>query len=880
MYSTLIACLLLLGSVAAPASLLANPLNEDDQADTSIYVARDLATAKIDAQINIDGVLDEAEWLSAEVASDFITINPDPGQSSMLKSEVRILYDNNALYIGAFLYDPNPDSIQVTLSERDETGNADWFSVMLSPYRDGNNAVSFGVTAAGVQVDALWSGFGNDQNWDAVWESSVRMDENGWYVEYRIPYYAIRFPSDDEQIWGINFGRSIRRTREESWWSPINPAEQGMIQQVGNLHGIKDIQAPLRLSLFPYVSSYFEVQTDPQAKTNATGYDVNGGMDLKYGITDAFTLDMTLIPDFGQVEFDDQVLNLSPFEVRFDEKRPFFMEGTELFNKAGLFYSRRVGGTPIGFWEVTDQLEEGEEIESNPAVVRLLNASKISGRTNGGLGIGVFNAVARREVATVSNGEGETRTIETSPLTNYNVLVLDQNIKNRSNSYITFTNTNVMRNGHWYDANTTGLMFSLRDKKDKYQVFTSGALSQKYQSGFDSVDLGHRGSIQFSKVQGNLTWGLGYAEESDTYDPNDLGFLFNNNSRDWWINGNYNIYEPFWKLNGLYSWFWAGYTRIYNPNEFSNLGTGGGVTLITKKFFATGLNMNAEPIVTYDFFEPRVQGRYFTYPINWNTNAWISSDYRKKFAIDAWAFYRWFDDEGRFSYALNIEPRWRINDKVTVIAGYETNTLKEDVGWANFDDEDIIFAERDVTINITSINASYIFTPNLWFTFRLRHYWSKADYLEFHLLDEEGYLVETDYTGIDPETDESLHNVNFNAFTIDAGLNWRFAPGSDMTIVWKNAIFDSGSELERNYFDNLGRTFNALQSNNLSVRIVYFLDYVEMRNWVGGNKRGQVQLDDVPASSFRGQNPIPFLEQSRKAGRQYFKQSRRTPGWS
>ncbi|MDG1475697.1 MAG: DUF5916 domain-containing protein, partial [Vicingaceae bacterium] len=410
----------------------------------------------IDSEIKIDGDLNEQIWQNAKIAGDFTQSTPIYGKPAAQKTEVRVLYDNDALYVSAVLYEPSRDSITTTLSNRDDFGNADYFGVMIDTYGSSTIGFAYLVTSAGVQIDDLHSADDIDNNWNSVWESAVTVHEDKWIVEMKIPFSALRFPNQDVQNWRINFNRSTRRNREDSFWNTYNPSGLNFLSQFGTLDGVKGIKSPLRLSFSPYVSSYIENYD------NNTNVRFNGGMDLKYGINDAFTVDMTLIPDFGQVKFDEQVLNLSPFEIQFNENRQFFTEGTELFNKAGLFYSRRVGSRPINQYE-TDE-GENEIVTSNPGSTPLLNATKLSGRTKSGLGIGVFNGITREVNATIYDTLNHTtRDYLTSPLTNYNVLVFDQNLKN--NSSVTFTNASVWRAGKTYDANVSALNFDLYNKE-------------------------------------------------------------------------------------------------------------------------------------------------------------------------------------------------------------------------------------------------------------------------------------------------------------------------------------------------------------------------------------------------------------------------------
>ncbi len=775
---------------------------------------------RIENAPKIDGELDEIEWQNAPFATGLVQLQPDLGEKPSQRSEIKIMYDDAALYIGAMLYDTRPDSILKQITQRDEIGNSDWFGVFIDPYRDGINGVSFIVTAAGAQFDAKYSIFGEDEAWDAVWKSAVRENTEGWVAELRIPYSAIRFPNQLEQVWGINFGRLIQRIQEKSFWSKIDPNQNGFLNQFGQISGISHIKSPFRLSATPFVAVYGENYRDKNAEqVNTWGRSFNAGMDVKYGINDAFTLDMTLIPDFGQARSDNQVLNLSPFEVRFDENRQFFTEGLELFNKGGLFYSRRVGGTPLHFYEVEDQLSGTEEIVNNPNQTQLINATKVSGRTTKGLGIGVFNALSARTSAKIKDTEtGEERSIETSPLTNYNVTVFDQNLKN--NSYATLINTNVLRFSDDYEANVTGVQFELRNKANSYSIRGTGVLSQKY--FIDDTDLGHRYSLGLRKTSGKVQAGLFYNEKSDDYDPNDLGFLNNNNERSVEMFTEFNQPKAFGPFNRGGIGAWSRYSRLYQPNVFTDFAFNFWAYAQTKNFWHLNMFTYHEPITTYDYFEARTTGRFYRFPtsnmIGWN----INSDRRKKLAFGFFARLRKFNETGRHFVLLGIEPRYRASDKLNFSLEVNNFIFNNDVGFVNKvgeNEEEIIFGIRKRKTLENIFNTSYNFNPNMALTFRLRHYWSRVRYNDngFYLLKEDGRLGTTDYS--------DNHDNNFNAFTIDMVYRWRFAPGSDIYIVWKNSIFNSSEEANISYGDNLNDLFNAPQSNSLSLKVIYYLDY-------------------------------------------------------
>ncbi len=289
----------------------------------------------------IDGRLDDPVWKTAPVATDFVENAPNPGVPASQKSRVHVLYTTQGIYIGARLYDTAPDSILKQLSVRDEQGNvnADMFSVSIDGMYTQQTDFSFTVTAAGVQIDAN----AGDEIWDAVWNSAVEIDELGWVVEMEIPYSQLRFPKSEVQTWGINFRRNVRRTRQDFYWSAVDPLQANEVQQQGLLTGIERIKPPVRLSFTPYLAGYLNHSYNDVTGEHQFSPAFSAGADMKYGINESFTLDVALVPDFGDVQSDNVVFNLSPFEIYYAERRPFFTEGVELFSRADLFYSRRIG---------------------------------------------------------------------------------------------------------------------------------------------------------------------------------------------------------------------------------------------------------------------------------------------------------------------------------------------------------------------------------------------------------------------------------------------------------------------------------------------------------------------------------------------------------
>ena len=795
---------------------------------------RTMDAIRIDGQLTIDGILDEEEWNLAQPATDFIQTEPVFENLPSQKTEVRILYNDRGIYVGAMMFDDEPEKILKELSPRDERGNTDWFGVAFDTYQDGQNGFDFIVTASGVQNDKKFSINEEGGNWDGIWESEVKITDKGWSTEFFIPYLSLRFPNKEIQEWNINFGREIRRYREQVFWNPVNPAIEGFLNQAGTLEGIQDIKSPIRLSITPFVTGYVNTVSNPET---SLGTDVStaytGGMDLKYGINDAFTLDMTLIPDFGQVISDNQVLNLSPFEVFFEENRQFFTEGVELFDKGVLFYTRRVGGRPLNYFDAYTGLQNDEIVEDNPNIAQLYNATKISGRTSSGTGLGFFNAVAGEEYATIKNtNTSETRRVKTNPLTNYNVLVADQNLAN--NSVVSLMNTNVTRIGDDYDANSTGVFFNLKNKGQIYSVSGRFISSNKFFQ--NETQSGHSYNLSLAKIGGNWKSFINYNVETDDFDTNDLGFLFSPNERSLAANISYNEFKPKnqkhqrWELG-----ITPQYTRLYKPNVFSDFAINFNGFLLWKSRNAIGFNGRIEPIETFDYFEPRTLdfSKFYTFPTNWTFGGFFSSDYRKTLALDLNSRYRKFNESGRNYFELNVRPRVRVNDKLSFFLSTFFSQSNNETGFANssflnepiagLSDGDVMIGTRDRKIIQNSIRAQFIFNNKMSLSLRIRHYWDQVNYSKFGRLQNDGYLDNLDFDGFQDGLSQYNQNVNF--FNIDLNYIWRFAKGSDIILNWKQSIANGNQDFTSSYFNNLSGLFDSRQFNSVSLKVVYFLDY-------------------------------------------------------
>jgi hypothetical protein len=428
---------------------------------------------------------------------------------------------------------------------------------------------------------------------------------------------------------------------------------------------------------------------------------------------------------------------------------------------------------------------------------------------------------------------GETRRVETAPLSNYNVIVFDQNLKN--NSSVTFTNTNVWRSGETYDANLSALNFNLNNKKNTFFLNGNTAISQKY-SSLDN-DFGHEWGIWGGKQRGNFTYNFGYFEQSDNYNPNDLGFLFNSNKRGFSNTFAYRIYKPFWKLNNFRASLSNNYERLYAPNRFTSFNYSGSVIATNKKFHTAGANFYGTYSENYDFFEPRSTGRFFIRPTRFGAGGWISTNYQRVFALDVNFDATGYQHTDWMDYSFEISPRLRLGKKLFLVYSYGESYNNNQRGFAlpflepEGDIDAIVFGKRDVYTSTNTVDLNYTITNKAGATFRLRHYWSTVNYDNFYTLEENGRLSPLVINSVNSEG-VSYYNTSFNAFSIDLVYRWIFSPASEISVVWKNNIFTNDSDVNIDYLRNLEQTLATDQLNSISIRVVYFIDYLTIRKFL------------------------------------------------
>lgn len=791
------------------------------------------------ASFKIDGNLNEEAWKTAPLASDFIELRPVTFRKEEAgnRTEIYILYNDQGLYIGGYLHEKKEDSVATELIGRDNFGSNDFMGIVFDTYYDKINGTEYFVTPLGEQMDAKVvpsdnNGNTEDFSWNSVWYSASKLQKDGWSFEMFLPYSALRFSKKDVQLWGMNIVRRRNKSGQQLFWNPIDPKVNGFLTQEGTFTIPDKITPPLRLSFTPYFSTYLNNYPYNTAGIKNTSTSVNGGMDVKYGINESFTLDATLIPDFGQVQSDNHVLNLTPFETKFNENRSFFTEGTELFNKGNLFYSRRVGGTPLNFYNVDAQLDSNEHIVNNPTESRLLNATKISGRTKGKLGIGLFNAVTQPMYATVEDDRGHTRKIQTGPLTNYNIIVLDQSLKN--NSSVTFVNTDVLRSGKNYDANVTAGLFNLFDKKNKWNVFGNAYTSTLF-NGSDKNSTGYKYGMGMGKVSGQLTYQAAVQVIDNKFEPNDLGIQFFNNDVNYSSYIGYSITTPHKWYNRWFNNVNINYDRRYKPSAYQSFQFNYNGNLQLKNLWWIGTFINGG-LRGNDFYEPREVGLVYKSPSLYSLGMFVQSNNAKKYSIVLAGQYGIINLYNSKEYYIELSHNMRFNNKFSIQHFVSVDRYTNNTGYAgifnNVNASTDLFGRRDRKTIENRLLFKYSFNNKMYVTMRIRHYWSNVDNKEIYILNNNG-----DLNKISPDNNEinkyiannNFFNQNINIFNIDMVYSWRFAPGSEFNIVWKNGINTSEQMMINSYFRNFNNTLAAPQNNSVSIKLLYYIDYLLLK---------------------------------------------------
>ena len=782
---------------------------------------------RFDSPPKIDGIINDQQWENLTPASNFKRWMPNNGSSEKIgyESFVYVGYDDNSVYVAGIFNNPNP--IPIEFSQRDDVWevNAETFFISINTYDDNINYQSFQITSAGTLGDRYTSGEmkEDDQNFDTVFESKAFINDNGWSMEMRIPYSALRFPSKEIQKWGINFGRKIVEFSEVYTWNFIDNQNSKYPESMGITNEIKNITPPLRLFFYPYAQSSVDFK-----KGNSPVSNYSAGMDIKYGINNSFTLDATLIPDFGQVTFDDKELNLTPFEQQFDENRAFFTEGASLFSKAdglssragNFFYSRRIG-EEISFDE-NDYLLNDEEILNYDGKPDLLNSIKITGTTDSGLSIGFINSITNNAYARIRNtSTGELRKQKIAPITNYNILSLTQKFLNEFSS-VSLTNTNVYRSSKDFEnANNSAFVLDLFDNKKKFNI--KSMIYQSDSPKFSDVK-GFRGFINIEELTGNFRYAISWNGVDANYTQNDLGFYRNINDQRFSARTRFTTFKPTKIYNKITGYFFVSERSRFFPKVIKSRGGRAGIDFTTLKLnkFAIDLDYTSA-YKNYD--EPRKKDTYIIDPAEFEFQFEFDSDNRKKIQYSLDLAHKYsvnenFNENKRdFDFGLGIKIR--ANNKLNFDYRLQNSIQNDDVGQIFKENNIVYFGVRNVKALENNMALNYNFDSYRSINVKLRQFWSSADYSSlFYALESNGSRKLSNKTIEDYDP-----NTNFNLWNFDLGFNWEFAPGSKATLLYRNNIFNEDNMSGINYYTSSKNLFEMPMNHQISLRVNYFLDF-------------------------------------------------------
>lgn len=697
-------------------------------------------------EIQLDGRLDEEVWNNAPIASGFTQRRPNDGSSPSQNTEVQILYTDKYIYVGIMAFESSIDSVNGPLFRKDGEESSDWVYASFDSYNDNRTAFTFAVNPKGVQKDILYfDDRGEDVLWDAVWEAEVEMLSNGWSVEMKIPLSQLRFSSKNKnQSWGVNFQRRIARNQEYNYWSPTPQSESGTVSKFGVLNGIENLEEPRRLEITPYVSSKLERApgnpSNPYFETNAFEGDIGG--DIKYGLTSDLTFTATINPDFGQVEADPSSINLSQFEQFFEERRPFFLEGNDIFRFGGTktynsfgnpntFYSRRIGRSPQGNinrannynnQSLFDPNSTDELYTDEPVQTSILGAAKLSGKTQSGLSIGTLYARTMQEnspyTATNNNGPNKVGEYVVQPSNNFLITRLKQDF-NSGNTVVGgfFSGMNRdIKNTYFEEYLHNSALITGADFEHAWGDRTwivsgtasfssvSGSTSaitrtqnapQRYYQRIDSDELsvdatktslnGLASEFSIQKASGeHWVWSLSSSMVTPGYETNDIGFQNRADYKAITASVQYRENDP-----GFLQYYelWGNTLHGWNfDNDMINHGYNAGGYFQFDNLWSFNVNGNAN----LDAISDRITrgGPTFKMPGSANFNFNINSNRSKKFSGGLGQFHR-TDRVGEFDHYYWFHLSYKPTTFMQI-------TLAPEIGLQNDVDQYVTTRERSL----------------------------------------------------------------------------------------------------------------------------------------------------------------------------------------
>ncbi len=790
---------------------------------------KNVIAVRTTSPISLDGKLDEASWELASFVSDFKQFDPEESAEPTERTAVKVLYDDNALYIGVKCFDADPSEIEHQLTRRDRSTQADRFSVIIDSYHDHSTAFLFSGSVSGVVSDGVLShdGLVYDVQWDAVWDFEAHIDDDGWAGEYKIPFSALRFSEQNsEYVWGINFRRYIARKKETDEWvmvkrSEAPPGTISSVSKMGHLIDMKGIKPPVHLEVLPYGVFKQTFLSKPSPFPLQSNNKVTAGVDVKVGLGSNFTLDAAINPDFGQVEVDQSVLNLTVFETFYPEKRPFFLEGSQIFTfgnlfdnrQLRLFYSRRIGRkpqTPYGL------LSSGYYLAEEPLTTTILGAAKLTGRTQNGLSLGILSVATGLEEGIEEDLSGNRNPpIIFERQAQYHALRLNQDIGD--NSTIGFMATGAFKDLR-LPSMSGGIDWKLRFDDGRYAV--DGYLAgSSYNKTLTEQISGTAGRIGLGKLEGEnwLVFSF-YDFSTKNFFINDLGFYSQPREHGGYTQLTYKVdnadgmvrrYANAFQLN--YRWNWEGAKTVaefeFEPSmEFRNFWT---VTLNYTQVFPS-----------FDDENRGIIGLYRK-PAGSTMVATIQTDTRKPVNIMLHGGLLRNEigmNTGIVATRFTLRPTaWM--ELIPSFTFYETRGEEAWVIPQYTENGYNLFGMRDIDQRDLSLRGTITFSPHLSLQFFTQVLLVKVHYEDFRELtspnDLKPYDVKNSSTFYDPDFTEQVLNAN-------VVLRWEYLPGSTAYLVWTQARDGYNSPYSTSFGEDFGQTFRLPMDNVLLLKLSYF----------------------------------------------------------
>jgi hypothetical protein len=792
-----------------------------------------ITAARTDIPPALDGFVTDSQWRLAPPVLDFEQFDPQDGAPPTELTSVRILYDDKAIYVGVICYDADPRRIVHQLTRRDRTTEADRFTVQIDSFNDHQTAFVFSVNVSGVQSDGVLSqdGIVYDLSWDAVWTANTRVYLDGWSAEFAIPYNALRFSSESEgdHEWGINFRRYISRKRETDEWVMIPRSERLLISKWGHVAGIRDIRPPMNLSAIPYVANRSTFQTATPQLPYSSVHSQVAGLDLKYGLTRDFTFDLTVNPDFGQVEVDRAVLNLTVFETLYPEKRPFFVEGAQLFAFGGsavdnttlpLFFSRRVGKRPSGSYAPPP----GTRFEENPLATTILGAAKITGHTNGGFSLGVMTAATDEEEAVLRDVTGNRSTLRTEPRGLYNVVRMKQEFAR--NSWIGGIATLASRGGMLPGA-SGGIDWNVRFDEGAYTL-------DGYLAGVRSSEEGHdphgiAGRLLFARIAAeHWRYRVAYDFFSARFNSNDIGYFAQPHDQGGYAAVEYRedfAASPVRRYSITVSpqgrWNWEGV-----PTDLA-IGTRFVGELMN--FWGVGLSYLLN-VPAYDDEERGILGTYRR-PASHSFGIELSSDQRPAVSGSLNMIYDMDAKNKRglsATLGMTLRPAAWCELNPMVLAGRTRGEEAWVFPTGNIADPSIsgspfsVFGERDVDELDVGMRGTVTFTQTLSLQFYSQLLLARGIYRNYKRLFTSTELLPYDYPSFAGFVNQAFNATTFNANIL---LRWEFLPGSTLYLVWTQGRFEDSGDYAVSFSRRFTDTFRLPHEDVIVVKLSYWMPF-------------------------------------------------------